>query len=110
MIYAFEQPREASRPVSPQQSGNTSPPRRSPRTSPTIDRFPHPYSALNSTNVSSQWMTDDDQDDVRSLVSGGETEYEDATSMFGMSDEDYYADAVSMLSGVFYSARTSFDN
>lgn len=73
-----------------------------------------PGSALGHAS-SSQWMDDDDEEEedygtpVRSGGDGGfETDYEDAVSVLAMSDEDY-EDAVSMLSGVFYSARTSFD-
>ncbi|KAF5339403.1 hypothetical protein D9611_009889 [Ephemerocybe angulata] len=94
------------------------------------------YGAAKSDVSSSQWMdedeedSDDDNDDddeqsdgsygsgsaaggwrrpAASDEGGCDTEYEDAVSMFGGASEEDYEDAVSMLSGVFYSARTSFD-
>ena len=92
----------------------------------------HPFASPTSgTSSSSQWMDDDDEEEAQEeeeyyyrygMPTGqsqlgsesdesGETDYEDAVSMFGVSEEDYEdaVSTVSMLSGMFYSARTSFD-
>ncbi|RXW18986.1 hypothetical protein EST38_g6861 [Candolleomyces aberdarensis] len=92
--------------------GTSSPHRSPPRSTPS----PYIFGVVD-TSVS-LWMDDEDEDEDEvveeeytsdtSDSSGTETEYEDARSTFGMSDEDY-EDAVSMLSGVFYSARNSLD-
>ncbi|KAJ2929647.1 hypothetical protein H1R20_g7437, partial [Candolleomyces eurysporus] len=93
--------------------GTSSPHRSPPRSTPS----PYIFGVVD-TSVS-LWMDDEDEDEEEEEVeeeyisdtsdsSGTETEYEDARSTFGMSDEDY-EDAVSMLSGVFYSARNSLD-
>lgn len=92
-------------PIGASSPHRTPPPRSTPS--------PHIFGVVD-TSVS-QWMDDEDEDEEEeeeeeytSDSSGTETDYEDARSTFGMSEEDY-EDAVSMLSGVFYSARNSLD-
>lgn len=88
----------------------------SPHRSPPRSSAPSPYIFGVVDTTVSQWLDDEEDEEEEededeayiSDSSGAETEYEDARSTFAMSEEDY-EDAVSMLSGVFYSARNSLD-
>ncbi|EAU93250.2 hypothetical protein CC1G_11232 [Coprinopsis cinerea okayama7 len=86
---------------------NNSPRKASPRTSPIPHGHPHPAPTLSASDPSmSGWEDDgddDEQDDENSESEDGDTVY------LSMSEDDY-EDAVSMLSGMFYSARSSMDS